>query len=656
MTQYSSFYRLSGLAKLLGVPYAKLTSLLAVLAEKDGGQMLSLPEGLLTLLTKWRGLTAEGWTPEALCTVVNQKPPDAEVDMEKASMLVTKVLAVATKGVPLVDQALATAAQSVEPSLTLELTDIFPNTPASTTPVAGTVRNFLKSTVELASGRTATNRGDDANDTIMFFTQDTVLNIQANVSSGCEPPKSLAFGFERTCPLTTKSSASGATPAQISGSVAQVSTELKQPQAYATLIKQYKITEVQVLAPLLFLPTGQHMGLVDNIYFYVSVRKTRARPGKEVELAKLVHWFCTTGKPLDSMKETSSRFAQASLLSQPLAEQLLLGNFQVKPLSQADRLLSWAKYQARRVSSIVGLKQDSVPLLFSMARPLPFGQNSQATNTRPQTALVHNLRAALVAREAYQALSTAQDKLRNNRRRALVQCLLQHPALESRGVQDEGGLFEFFLIDVQMSSALETTRIQQAISTVQLFFHRCLLRREKDVDACSVPQDRWSWMQRLSTWEANRRVFLYPESYIDSTLRDNKTEIFTFVVEEAAMQNSLDEQVVQKILRGYMYAAYDVANLRIEAVFYNPEKIGGTKIESPQGEGIYHFFARTRNTPYGYFYRSMEHIKRGNSVPSSVWAAWTKMPIEIASHDADADGVALDRPGTYLVPVVGRED
>ncbi|KAK3360761.1 hypothetical protein B0T25DRAFT_629734 [Lasiosphaeria hispida] len=700
------FYRLSGLAKLLEIPYARLSPLLAVLAEKDGAPILSSPEGLLTLLTKWRGLAAEGWAPEALCAVADQKAPDAPADVEKAALLVAKGLAAVTRGVSLVDQALTAAVQSVEPSLTLEMTDIFLGTTSSTTPATGTVQDVLKSIVELAKGRTATIRGDDVNNAILFFTQETVLNIQAAVSLGREPPKSLAFGFGRTCPLKT-TPASGATLAQVSGSITiptaeplamlsiswpselqdiklsfdapkpkarqqqgppppppylipqtgilKVSTELKQLEAYAALIKQYKISiaEVQVLTPLLLRPTAQQMRLVDDIHSYASVRKTLARSDKEADLARLVQWFCTDEDPLDSIPETSARFAQASLLSQPLASQLLSGNTPPTPVSQADRLAFLTKISTQaRILAAVGLKQDSVPLLFAMATPIPFGQKTPASAARPQTVLVHHLRAALVAREAYQALSTAQDKLRNNRRRALVQYLLQHPAIQAWGAVDEGNLFEMFLIDVQMSSALETTRIQQAISTVQLFVHRCLLGREKGVDARLIPQDRWAWMQRLSTWEANRRVFLYPESYIDPTLRDNKTEIFTSVVEEAAMQNSLDEAVVQKILRGYMYAAYDVANLRVEAVFYNPEKVRGSNIDSPQGEGVFHFFARTRNAPYAYFYRSMEHTKRGNAVPSPVWTPWTKMPIEIPGHDADGDGAALDRPGTYLVPVV----
>ncbi|KAK4455336.1 hypothetical protein QBC34DRAFT_460231 [Podospora aff. communis PSN243] len=708
------FYRLSGLAKLFGVPYAQMTPLLAVLGEKDGAPILSSPEGLLRLLKKWQGFAAEGWSADALCATADQKAPDAQADVEKAATFVAKCLPVASKRVPLVDQAIVTAVQSVEPSLTLEMMDIFLNTPASTAP-GGSVRDLVKSVATLASSRTATNQGDDVDNTILFFTQDTVLSIQATVSPGSEAPKSLALGFERSCPMTTASPAASATttPIRVSGSVtisttdplpmvsiswpgelrditlsfgaptskaagqpraspplppytiartgiAQISTALKQLRVYATLVKQYKIgtPELQVLAPLLLRPTSRHTGLIDDIHSYALIRKTLAGPGKENEVARLVYWFCTTTRnPLASVKETSLRFSRSSLLSQPLAEQLLVGNAQAQqPLARADRLAFLGKMADQaRILSTAGLKQDSVPLLFSMATPLGFGKKSAATGTRPETALVHHLRAALVAREAYQALSTAQDRLRNNRRRALVQYLLQHPAMRSWGVQDEGGLFEFFLIDVQMSSALETTRIQQAISTVQLFVHRCLLGREKDVDARSISQDRWSWMQRLSTWEANRRVFLYPESYIDPTLRDNKTEIFKSVVEEAAMQNSLDDQVLRRILRGYVYGVHDVANLRVEAVYYDIERIGDTGIESPQGEGVYHFFARSRNAPYAYFYRSMEHTKKGNAMPSSVWTAWMKVPIEMASHDADADGVALERPGTYVVPVVWQK-
>lgn len=36
----------------------------------------------------------------------------------------------------------------------------------------------------------------------------------------------------------------------------------------------------------------------------------------------------------------------------------------------------------------------------------------------------------------------------------------------------------------------------------------------------------WSWRKNYRVWEANRRVFLYPENYIYPELRDNKSPQF----------------------------------------------------------------------------------------------------------------------------------
>ncbi len=50
------------------------------------------------------------------------------------------------------------------------------------------------------------------------------------------------------------------------------------------------------------------------------------------------------------------------------------------------------------------------------------------------------------------------------------------------GITDTNGLFDYFLIDVEMSSCMGTSRIKQAISSVQLFVRRCLMNLEKEVD------------------------------------------------------------------------------------------------------------------------------------------------------------------------------
>jgi hypothetical protein len=36
----------------------------------------------------------------------------------------------------------------------------------------------------------------------------------------------------------------------------------------------------------------------------------------------------------------------------------------------------------------------------------------------------------------------------------------------------------------------------------------------------------WTWLKRFRVWEANRKVFLNPENYIEPELRDDKQPVF----------------------------------------------------------------------------------------------------------------------------------
>jgi hypothetical protein len=91
----------------------------------------------------------------------------------------------------------------------------------------------------------------------------------------------------------------------------------------------------------------------------------------------------------------------------------------------------------------------------------------------------------------------------------LITYLVVQPVLIEQVVTDTDSLFKFFLIDVQMSSCLQTSRIKQAISTVQLFVRRCLLGLELDPDkqnqSLLVDPLQWRWMSTYRVWETNRR-------------------------------------------------------------------------------------------------------------------------------------------------------
>jgi len=115
-----------------------------------------------------------------------------------------------------------------------------------------------------------------------------------------------------------------------------------------------------------------------------------------------------------------------------------------------------------------------------------------------------------------------QDVLRERQRSALVAYLVAR-----RGLHEPGELYEHLLIDVEMSPCMVTTRIKQGIGSVQLFIQRALMNLEEGASLGAREAREWSlWRKQYRVWEANRKVLLYPENWIEPELRDDKTPIF----------------------------------------------------------------------------------------------------------------------------------
>lgn len=165
-----------------------------------------------------------------------------------------------------------------------------------------------------------------------------------------------------------------------------------------------------------------------------------------------------------------------------------------------------------------------VDTIFRWANPLPDFQQTR----RIALEIRGSIRAQSTAEDWASIFKPMRDQLRHNQREALVAYLLVQRNLQEWGVTDADSLFEFFLIDVQMGSCLETSRIKQAISSVQLFVQRCFcgLEVRYGVANNALDRKRWEWMQKYRLWEANRKVFLYPENWIEPSLRDDKSPPF----------------------------------------------------------------------------------------------------------------------------------
>lgn len=255
---------------------------------------------------------------------------------------------------------------------------------------------------------------------------------------------------------------------------------------------------------------------------------------------------------------------------------------------------------------------------------------SQSLSTDVTMAHSRNIRMA--AKSKHEDASWAkvakplQDTLREKQRKALVAYIVKHGSIISGNllpIRNENELYAYLLIDVEMQPCMMTSRIKQAISTVQLFVDRLILNLEKVNDMAgqliSIQPDhtkQWrSWRKWYRIWEANRKIFLYPENWIEPELRDNKTPLFK-ELETQLLQDEPKEDTVEAAYLQYLEGLDEVARLEPVGSYHEIDYSEGRSVDRV------HVFGRTASQPHRYYYRFLENNE---------WSAWEKINVDIKS-------------------------
>ena len=239
-----------------------------------------------------------------------------------------------------------------------------------------------------------------------------------------------------------------------------------------------------------------------------------------------------------------------------------------------------------------------------------------ATTNDPLPAPVRDFQAAVRAR--YEAsdwrdlIRPINDAMRSAQRDALVAYILQrmreNPDTAAIDAPDQ--LFEYFLMDVQMEPCMQTSRIRNALSGVQLFVERCLMNLERDVLPETINAERWLWMKRYRVWEANRKVFLFPENWLEPELRDDKSPIFK-EVESELLQGDITDDAATAAYLNYLAKLAEVARLTPTGMFQDEET------------GTIHVVARNHGAHRKYYDRRFEN---------GYWTPWEPIPLDIEDN------------------------
>jgi hypothetical protein len=137
-----------------------------------------------------------------------------------------------------------------------------------------------------------------------------------------------------------------------------------------------------------------------------------------------------------------------------------------------------------------------------------------------------------------------------------------------------------------------------------------------------INAERWEWMKRYRVWEANRKIFLYPENWLEPEFRDDKSHLFA-ELEGVLLQGDVSDDLADDALFRYLSQLDALARLDIVALHLEDRP--------DPALNVLHVIGRTHSQPHEYFYR---RYSRG------LWTPWEPVTAEIE--------------GDHLAPVIWR--
>jgi hypothetical protein len=248
---------------------------------------------------------------------------------------------------------------------------------------------------------------------------------------------------------------------------------------------------------------------------------------------------------------------------------------------------------------------------------LLFGWTETTPTPTAASEVVGAVKAHYDERAWLEVAQTLNDELRERQRDALVAFLL--PRTKAGHGYTTEDLYGDLLIDIEMSACMLTSRVKQAISSAQLFVQRCLLGLE-DVGPHQIDAEQWRWRKNYRVWEANRKVFLYPENWIRPELDRDRTPFFR-ELETGLLQADPTNDHVESVYLRYLEQLDDVARLKVVGVYHHNE----------DETDVFHIIASTIDgEPRAYYYRRFLNRRE--------WTPWER--------------IDLDIPSDHVVPVV----
>ena len=252
-----------------------------------------------------------------------------------------------------------------------------------------------------------------------------------------------------------------------------------------------------------------------------------------------------------------------------------------------------------------------------------------ASYSEPAKTFEENLKLARINSEWNHFIQGVNDKIRQRKRDALAAVVCNESQMPATAGNypavfvDESDIYSYYLLDVKMEPDMAISRTVQAVSCIQLYVQRALMGLEGGYTLNDTQREQWEWMKNFQVWVANRKVFLYPENWIDGDLRSDKTPFFKDLEDRLAEVGN-DQDAMTEALGEYLKKVCDTSEIDI---------VGACKQDGGSAAGVLytlHIVGRTRGEPHTYYYRKYE----ATALYGGNWTPWEEVPVEI-------DGAAI---------------
>ncbi|OCA53682.1 neuraminidase-like domain-containing protein [Photorhabdus namnaonensis] len=372
-----------------------------------------------------------------------------------------------------------------------------------------------------------------------------------------------------------------------------------------------------------------------------------------ITLTRFANWVNSLGEKaspiltaFENKTLTAEQLANAMNIDANLLEQASIQAQNYEQVTKENTFSNWQSIdiilQWTNIASNLNISPQGICPLIA----LDYIRPAQKTPTYSQW---ENAAMTLTAGLDSQQINNLHAFLDESRSTALSNYYIGKIANRAASIKSRDDLYQYLLIDNQVSAEIKTTRIAEAIASIQLYVNRALENVETHAVSNVITRqfflDWDKYNKRYSTWTGVSQLVYYPENYIDPTMRIGQTKMMDTLLQSVS-QSQLNADMVEDAFKSYLTSFEQVANLEVISAYHD-------NVNNDQG--LTYFIGHSKTEVNQYYWRSVDHSKfNDGKFAANAWSEWHKIDCAINPYQSTIRPV-IYKSRLYLIWLEQKE-